>query len=325
MPKSVAPGPRTPSGPRRFTFLLMPEFSMIAFTSAIEPLRVANRMSGQLLYHWRTASLTGAAVTASNGVAVQVDGPAAAGNEDALVICAGLNPARYDSPALGAALRRALRGGAVLGAVCTGSVLLARARLLDGYRCTIHWEDLDSFAENFPQLDVSRRLFEVDRDRFTCSGGTAPLDLMMHFIARDCGRDLAVTVAEQMLHPHTREGAAPQRLSLPERTGVHHAGLLAALEAMEANLEVPLTPAEVAAHAGLSLRQLERLFHQHLHATPARHYLTLRLTRARHLARQTALPLLQIAVATGFASAAHFARAYRQHFGLPPSADRQGH
>ena len=314
---------RPRSGPRRIAFLLVPEFSMIAFTSAIEPIRVANRMSGKQLYEWRTVSLTGAAVTASNGVSVQVDGHAASGTEDALVVCAGLNPARYDSPGLAAALRRAWRGGAMLGAVCTGSVLLARARLLDGYRCTIHWEDLDSFVENFPQLDVSRRLFEVDRDRFTCSGGTAPLDLMIHFIARDFGRSLATTVAEQMLHPHTREGAEPQRLSLPERTGLHHGGMLAALAAMEANLENPLPPARIAANSGLSLRQLERLFHQHLGTTPARHYLTLRLTRARQLARQTALPLLQIAVATGFASAAHFARAYRQHFGLPPSADRQ--
>jgi len=309
--------------PERIGFLLIADFSMIAFTSSVEPLRMANRLAGQRLYDWRLMSVDGQPVRASNGVTVIPD----AGLDDVVageipIVCAGINVAQYGSRRIDAWLRAAARGGAMLGAVCTGSLLLARAGLLDGHRCTIHWEDMESFAEAFPDLDITATLFEIDRDRFTCSGGTAPLDMMVHGIALDHGHALAVGVAEELLHAFMRHPYDPQRTSLQHRTGISHPKLLAAITQMEAFLEAPVSLAELAANAGASTRQLERLFHDHLGTTPSRYYLELRLQRAWALLHQTALPIMQVAVACGFASASHFAKCYRAHYGHTPRAER---
>ena len=296
---------------------------MLAFTSALEPLRAANRVARQPIYDWRVMSGDGKPVTASNGIAVIADGciddtePC-----DMLVVCAGLHPERQVDDVLLAQVKRWRRAARQIGGVCTGSHVLARAGMLDGYRCTIHWEDLASFVETFPQLSISARLFEIDRDRFTCSGGIAPLDLMVDCIARDCGRDLATQVAEIMLHPEAREANTPQRLSLAERTGVHHSKLLAVLELMEKSIEAPETLEGLAAASDLSSRQMERLFQAHFGRTPKRYYMDLRLARARHLLRHTAMPIMEIAIAAGFSSAAHFAKCYREAYGYTPKSER---
>lgn len=311
--------------PRSFAFLLVRDFSMMPFTAAIEPLRAANRMSGETLYRWRTLSRDGAPVRASNGAAVQVDGMLRmAGLADAVVVCAGVNAYDQLDSELAAQLRRASRQGALVGSVCSGSIVLADAGLLDGRRCTGHWEDLETLAENYPALDVTKSIYEIDGNCFTCSGGTAPLDLMLHFIGQDFGRDLAAKVADQMLHHAARAAAGPQRLTLSQRTGVHHPGLLQAISAMEANIENPLPLPALAAHAGLSLRQLERHFAARLGQHPAAYYRNLRLDRARQLVQQTGLSMLEVAVATGFSSATHFAREYRRVFARAPSQDRGG-
>ncbi|WP_299193670.1 GlxA family transcriptional regulator [uncultured Erythrobacter sp.] len=309
---------------RKFTFLLVPEFSMMAFTAAIEPLRAANRVAGQPLYSWRVATLDGSEVKASNGVSVVADGPLAEVFEGGvLLVCAGLSANDHADPALLKSLRLQARRTDALGGVCTGSIILARAGLLDNYRCTVHWEDLVSFTENFPDLDVTSRLYEIDRDRVTCSGGTAPLDMMIHFIALDHGRELATGVAELMVHHFAREAHEPQRLSILERTGVRHPKLLQAIALMEEAIEQPVSVDLIADGAGLSPRQMERLFRMHFQKTPSRYYLGLRLARARHLLGHTALPVVQVALATGFASPAHFTKCYREAFGNTPSAERQ--
>ena len=309
---------------RKFTFLLVPEFSMIAFTAAIEPLRAANRVSGRSLYSWRVATLDGGEVKASNGVSVVADGALADVAEGGvLLVCAGLSANDHADPELLQALRMQARRSDALGGVCTGSIILARAGLLDDYRCTVHWEDLVSFAENFPKLEITSRLYEIDRDRITCSGGTAPLDMMIHFIALDHGRELATGVAELMVHHFAREAHEPQRLSILERTGVRHPKLLRAIALMEEAIELPVSLERIAEGAGLSARQMERLFRMHFEETPSRYYLGLRLARARHLLTHTALSVVQVALATGFASPAHFTKCYREAFGNTPSAERQ--
>jgi transcriptional regulator GlxA family with amidase domain len=311
--------------PRSFTFLLVPDFSLMPFTAAIEPLRVANRMEGQAHYSWRTASADGQSVRASNGTLVQVDTAISdAPPGDALIVCAGLRAADQKRAPIRAALRHHARRGVMIGSVCTGSVLLADAGLLDGHRCTVHWEEIESLAENYPALTVTRSLFEIDRDRFTCSGGTAPLDLMLHFIAADFGKDLGARVADQMLHHSARQSSEPQRLALSERTGARHPKLLDVIASMEAHLETPLPLAELAARAHLSPRQMERLFARELATRPSRYYRDLRLHRARQMVRHTGMSMMQIAVATGFASAPHFARAYGELHGVVPSRDREG-
>ena len=313
------------SGPIRVTFLLIPDFSMIAFTSAIEPLRAANRLAGQDLYRWAAVSADGAPVVASNGIVLNVGG-ALPEDEDVGVpfVCAGLNPTANLPPDLTGWLRRQGRHGVPLGAVCTGSLILAQAGLLDGYRCTIHWENLPGFREEFPDLDVTSMLFEIDRDRYTCSGGTAPLDMMVNSIALDQGHDLATEVAEQMMHTIIRHPQDPQRMALQHRTGVSNPKVLAAIERMEASLEAPVPLSELARSIALSERQMERLFQKHLGTTPSRRYLDLRLDRARHLLRQTSMPIMQVAVACGFISASHFAKCYRAQFGIAPRNERNG-
>ena len=319
-------GPTAQNRPLELLFLVVPDFSMMAFTSSIEPLRAANRLSGRKLYAWTTLTSDGQPVSASNGILLVPD--MAMGDVNsvpaAVVLCSGLRVERIDDPKLFAWLRRLARQGAAVGGVCTAPLLLARAGLLDGYRCTIHWENMEGFAEDFPELAITATLYEVDRDRFTCSGGTAPLDMMLRLIAEQHGQDLAVEVAELMVHSVMRHPYDPQRMSLSYRTGIRHPKLLGAIAHMEAFLETPISQADLAQSVELSSRQLERLFNKYLSVSPSRYYLTLRLNRARLLLTQTAMPILQVAVACGFTSAAHFARSYRSLFGHPPRQERPG-
>lgn len=321
-------GPAAETAAETILFLLIPDFSMIAFTSAIEPLRIANRLSGRRLYAWRLASRDGAPVAASNGIVIQVEAgiaahePTGAGPLPTVVLCGGLGSERFKDPALFAWLRRWDRRGAAIGALCTGAHVLARAGLLDGHRCTIHWENLPGFMEAFPEIDVTADLYEIDRNRFTCSGGTAALDLMLHRIALAHGEELATRVSEQCIVDRIRGPQDRQRMPLRLRLGVHHPKLLRAVELMEANIEEPLSQAALAREVGLSRRQLERLFRRHLARTPAQYYLEVRLERARHLLRQTDLPIMSVACAAGFISASHFTTCYRQLFGKTPRAER---
>lgn len=316
--------PKTDGAPRRIHFLLFNQFSMLAFTSSVEPLRSANRLSGRHLYTWEIITPSGALARASNGIHIQPDGairdPRAV--PDAVVLCGGVDTADFDHADVPQWLRREARRGAMLGGVCTGSLALARAGLLDGYRCTIHWENMEGFVEAFPHLDITATLFELDRDRFTCAGGAAALDMMIALIRAEHGDALAVQVAEALIHTGLRRPDDPQRLALRERVGVGHPKVLAAIARMEANLETPIPLEQLARDVGVSDRQLERLFRGHMNVSPSRYYLSLRLWRARALLDQTALTVLQVAVACGFTSASHFTKCYRAQFGVAPKRQR---
>ncbi len=309
--------------PHRIGFLLIPQFSMISFSTALEPLRLANRQSGKDLYAWELFSPDGRPVMASNGIEVRVQGGMEAANAlPVVVVCAGIDVHRFDNKAVLSWLRRMDRKGSDIGAVCTASHILARAGLLDGFRCTIHWENLASFAEDFPNLEVSSEIFEIDRNRFTCAGGTAPLDMMLNMISLQHGHELAASVADQFMHERIRDQHDHQRISLPARLGVRHPKLLTVIEMMEQNLEEPLSRSELARAARLSTRQLERLFRKYLSRSPARYYLELRLNRARLLLLQTNMSVIDVALACGFVSASHFSKCYRDFFGHTPRKER---
>lgn len=311
--------------PAHIGFLLIPDFALLAYASAIEPLRAANRLSGRVLYRWSHVSLDGGPATASNGVSIRADHAVGDGTRfDHVFVCAGGNPAAFQHAATFAWLRQLARRGVRLGGVSGGPYILAHANVLTGYRFTIHWEHAPALLEEYPELDLRRSLYEIDRDRLTCSGGTAPLDMMHAVIAREHGSELALAVSEWFLQTHVRSGEGPQRMPLRERLGISHAPLLRVVGRMEQNLETPLERAGLARLAGVSLRQLERLFRQHLGRSLGEHYLMLRLERARDLLRQTSLSVLETALACGFASASHFSRAYRARFGHPPRAERAG-
>jgi transcriptional regulator GlxA family with amidase domain len=304
-------------------FLLLPGFSMMSFAAALEPLRVANRVRQRDLYRWHIFSLDGGPVVASNGIPV---GPhSAIGEADgisAVFVCAGIAPQEQLDRRAIAWLRRLASRGALLGSVSNGGYLLAEAGLLDGYRCTVHWENMQAFADRYPRLQVTGRLFEIDRDRVTCAGGTAALDMMLHRIATDHGHGLSAAVAEQMVHTGIRDADKPQRMDLRHRLGVSHPRLLRAIRLMEQTLAEPLSTAELAREVGVSPRQLERLFKLYLGCTPSRYYLEARLKHGQALLWQTAMPIIEVAQACGFASASHFARSYRAFFGRPPRAER---
>ncbi|MCB2012013.1 MAG: GlxA family transcriptional regulator [Geminicoccaceae bacterium] len=325
---AVAAGQDGASGCEVIAFLLIPDFSMIAFASAIEPLRIANRLAGRPLYKWVLVSKDGSAVPASNNIPVNVDLAMdqleirVGQSMPTVVVCSGIGAERFQDKDVLAWLRRVDRHGATIGALCTGAHILARAGLISDHRCTIHWENLPGFVEAFPDLDVAADLFEVDRNRFTCSGGTAPLDLMLNRIGASHGEDLATKVSEQCLLDRIRGPQDRQRMPIRMRLGVHHPKLIMAIELMEANIEEPLSQELLAKYVGLSRRQLERLFRRHLGRTPAQYYLELRLERARHLLYQTDLPIMSIACACGFVSASHFSTCYRQMFGKTPRAER---
>ncbi len=309
--------------PQHLAVVVVPEFTMMPVTSAIEPLRIANRLSEKSLYKWTMHSIDGQPVAASNGILAMVDGDLASIPETAaILICAGLNVQHHTDKRLVAWLRKLARKGTSIGAVCTGAHILAEAGLLDGYRCTIHWENLPGFTEAFPEIEATGGLFEIDRDRFTSAGGTTALDMMLTLIASQHGPELASAVAEGILHSPIRHHSEHQRMSLPARIGARHPKLVGIIEEMEKNLEEPLSPSLLAKQAGLSTRQLERLFRRYLDRSPKRYYLELRLKKARSLLLQTGMSVINVALACGFSSPSHFSKCYRAFYGRTPYRER---
>lgn len=312
-----------PSSVEHFGYFLLPSFSLMAYASAVEPLRAANTIAGKPLYRWTVITIDGEPVTASNGMDVVAKADVRSDERyDYLFVVGGTGAEKFKDPRAVNYLRRLSRMGTRIVAVSTAPYLLAHAGLLDSRRCTIHWEYLDGFREDFPHLDITDELYEVDGSILTCSGGTASLDLLLHMISDDHGHDLAAHVSEWFLHKQIREQSEHQRMSLRFRVGVSHPKLLASIQHMEENLESPLDREEIAEAIGLSTRQLERLFRKYLNSTPRKYYFGLRMQRARVLLRQTTMSVLDVALACGFISASHFAKCYREYFGYSPRRDR---
>ena len=312
-----------PTRPQQIGFLLLNEFSMLAFASALEPLRAANRQTNRDLFNWVITTPDGTVAIASNGVEVRADGDLTILQECRMVfVCAGVNVRGNTDRNVLNLIRRLDRNGAVIGAICTGTYVMAAAGLLDGRRCTIHWENIDGLSEEFPELEITNDLFEVDGTRVTCSGGTASLDMMLNLITQAHGATLAAEISDQFIHDRIREPTDRQRMELRSRLGVSHPKLLAVVKTMEDNLEEPLAQTDIARMTNLSTRQLERLFRKYLNTTPTRYYLNLRLARARHLLRQTSMTILSVALACGFVSASHFSKCYRECYGCTPRAER---
>ena len=296
----------------------------MSYASAVEPLRAAVAISGRPLYAWAHLTIDGAPVASSSGVTITPDLALEAASElDLLLVCAGGNPATFVHEPTFAKLRALATFGLAIGGMSGGTWILARAGLLGGRRATIHWDHIPALLEDHPDLALERSLWVIDRDRITCAGGLASFDLMVELIGRRHGADLALRVCEWYLHTRTRSGDDAQRLSLRERWRTTNDRLLKVLAVMEERLEEPVGRAALAAIAGVTVRQLERLFAAHLGTTLGDHYLGLRLDRARTLLRQTSLSVAEIAVACGFAAAGHFARVYRARFGRTPTGERR--
>lgn len=296
---------------------------MLSFSAALEPLRMANRMSGKHLYEWHFLTPEDQPVTASNGLPFNPTLKQSESDQlDILLVVAGIGAQHAGNPELYQWLKHNSRKGISMGGTSTGSLILAEAGLLKDHTCTIHWENQASLAEQFPRLNVTGELYEIDRNIMTCSGGLAGLDMMLQMIAWKHGEELAKDVAEQCIHPAIRPAHEKQRMELQMRHPTNHPRLLKALEVMRANIEEVLTCQEIGDLVGLSTRQLERLFRNTVGASPATHYMNLRLERAQHLLRQSTLSILQISTACGFSSTSYFARCYRKRYGHSPRDER---
>lgn len=314
-----------PENPTEYGFLIVPGFSLIAYAAAIDTLRLANRVSGKTLYSWETISVDGKPITASNGLEVT---PIRAGKDigstyAALFVCGGIKVNMAWSQSMGECLRSLTKKKVALGALCNGSYLLAKSGVLDGYRCTVHWERLASMREEFPKLQLTDDIYEIDRDRFTCAGGTTPIDMMLELISKEHGPSMSATISESILIDRVRSMQDHQRIPLRQKLGTSQPKLTEAVLLMESNLEEPLSPDELAGYVNISRRQLERLFRSYLQCTPTQYYLGLRLRNARLLLLQTEKSIVEISLACGFASAPHFSKCYRDMFGLPPRDERR--
>ncbi len=312
-------------GPVHIGFLIMPDYSMITFANAVAVLRMANRQSGRELYRWTSVTMDGRPVASSDGLelnpgsSIEELGPVSL-----LFVCGGYEIEKQSSKPVLEMLRAQAANNVPLGALCTGTYILAAAGLLEGYRCTVHWENLSGLREQFPGLQLTSNLFVIDRDRFTCSGGVSSIDLMLNLIASIHGNQLVQQISEQFSHERVRTSTDAQRVPLQHLLGANQPKLVDAVSMMEANIEEPLSLDDIAGYLSISRRQLERLFQKHLNYAPSRYYMELRLSRARQLLLQTNLPIIDVAISCGFSAAPHFSKCYSEQYGKPPRSERLG-
>lgn len=305
-----------------FGFLTLPNYSMIAASSAIEACRIANYVAGGDIYRWQVLSLSGEPVEASNGLSLARTGALSGPfRPDILFVCGGVDIRSSVDRRTLEELRRMARRGQPLGALCTGSFALAEAGVMDGYRCAIHWENLSAIREEFADVEFVEDVFVIDGDRFTCTGGTAPMDMMAALVEARLGRGVKQRLAEQFILERLRGEGESQQPPVA-RHGPAHPALDYAAMLMRRTMDAPLAVTAIAARVNLSSRQLERLFRQHTGVGPAEYYLSLRLSHARDLLRQSDMSVTAVGIACGFVSPAHFSAAYRRRFGHAPRSER---
>ena len=310
--------------PAHFGLLVVPGFPLVPYSSAIETLRMANRLQHEKLYTWETVTISGQAVSASSGLEVMPK-RAAIGTSSfsSLFVCGGIRIRDAWSAELGGWLKMLAKKGIPLGGLSTGSYLLARAGLLEGCRCAIHWDRLATTREEFPNVSFTNSIYEIDRNRYTCAGGITAIDMMLHLISLEHGKELVQAISDQLVLDRMRCNLDQQRIPLHHEIGTSQPKLTEAATLMAANLEEPLTIEELASYVGVSRRQLERLFRCYLDQTPTHYYVGLRLKAARRLLMQTEKSITEVSIFCGFSSAGHFSKCYRDEFGLPPRSDRK--
>lgn len=315
---------------REFVFYLLPEFTLLAFASAVEALRLANAVLGYDAYAWRIVSGDGVAAEASCGISLKCDSTIAgerllAGTRDRpfmVVVCGGRNVERYVSKAGETWLRECRQNAIAIASLCTGAHVLAQARLLDDKRCVIHWENFPSFTEQFAGASVRTGLFEIDGAIHTCAGGAASFDMMLHIIRSDFGETVVSGVCEQAIVDRIRSSEDLQRMPFAPRTVKHHPVVARLIERMQETLADPVPVEVLMADIGLTRRQIERLFRNEIGQSPARFYMKLRLERAKLLLQQTKKPIVEVAIACGFSSASHFSKTYRDAYRCSPHEAR---
>ncbi len=303
----------------RFVFLLLPNYSLLGLSSAVEVLRAANRLSRAEIYSWQLVSDDSGLYPSSGGLALPTDPlESAIKGITHLVICGGDGSENLTDPRTLSFVREQARRAKLSGAISDGSYLAARAGIFDGYRSTIHWQCHDGYVEQNPDLDITRQIYEIDRDRFSCAGGSAAFDLFLQLVERDYGRHLSLEIAENFLHTDIRPQVSPQRLNPSFKFAASSPRLSGIIEHMEENLEIPLPLPKLAAHVGITTRQMDRIFKQYVGESPSKFYVGLRVRRAAYLLRQTNLSISEISVACGFASTSHLSKHFQRVWRMSP-------
>ena len=327
MPNSESrthPAAESARRPFRVDFILVPGFSLLALSSAVEPLRSVNRLLGEQRYEWMVTGHASGPVAASNGIEIAtacVIGTAPPA--DLTILIASLGVETFRNHAVFEHLRRLRAKHQLIGAISNATLILARAGVLAGRRVTVHWEMQQQLTTEFPDLDVCSNLFCWDGDVLTAAGGSAAMDMMLELIRVRDGRDTAVDVSEQFLHGPARPGDGMQRQDVRWRYGLTDRRIETAIRIMEDHLTSPLRIARIAELSGVSERQLERLFGDALGRCPSQFYLELRLKEARSKLLGSSETLEEIAEAMGFSSQAHFSRAVKAWCGASPLAIRK--
>ncbi len=298
-------------------------FALVPYASAIETLRMANQVAGQALYTWETLSMDGKSVNARCGLKISPDRAISEpADYAAFIVSGGTNIKQNWSIELGEQLKNIALNKTMLGALSTGPYLLAKAGVLDGYRCTAHWQVLAAMQEDFPRLILTDCIYEIDRNRCTCAGGTTAIDMMLHLISLEHGQKLSTELSENLLLDRTRSMHDRQCIPLRHEVGTSQPKLTEAASLMANNIEEPLNSDELASLINTSRRHLERLFSTYLGCSPMNYYLGLRLKNAQRLLKQTEKSILEISIACGFTSATYFSKCYRNKFGVTPKSDR---
>ena len=315
-----------PAQAKRFTygFVLVNDFSLLPMASAIEAMRMANHILGYKAYTWYTVSQSDLSVLASDMVSLNTDCDFTYdfSEFDAMFVCAGVNVHKQATPALLQFLKSLDQKNITLGSLCTGAYLLAQADLLTHSRCTISWDHMEMFRERFPSVLLESKLFVMDKQRMTCAGGTAPLDMVLSMVKADFGSEISAKIGEVFLTDRIRSERESQRVPLRAFLGTGHTLLTNTVSLMEANTEEPIDLDSIARYMTISRRQLERLFNKYLSCTPSRYYLQVRLAKAQRLLTQTSMSITDIGVACGFSTSPHFSKSYREFFGIAPSHER---
>lgn len=310
--------------PISYAFILFPGFPMMAFSALVEPLRAANQISGKVIYKWMVTGAGDKPILASSGFSLLPTMPFSVEMKvDRIVVCSGGDGDRLDASTEIKWIREMLRKGAALGAVADASFVLARAGLLDGYRCTIHWTSQPAFAESFPNIQLERSLFVIDRNRFTALGGVASLDMQLALIERDIGTEIAHGVADWFVHSSLRSPEERRPMPASLRHGIRDNVVLNCIAQMEHNIETPLTVSELSRRVSVSEDTLERAFQAAFGKSPGYFYRRMRLTHGRSLLEHSGLRIREIAQACGYSDQAAFSRAFRSEFGSPPAELRQ--
>lgn len=310
--------------PLRVAIAAIAPCSMSGAGPVIDTLRLANEIDGNALYAWQVLSPDGRDVALGGGAWLKAQAAFGADTEcDWLIVLGEGFQALGGQRAFLQALARVAAATPLVSGIHHGVWWLASAGLLDGHRVAVNWDIAQQFTEQFEHCIVSQQIFETGRDRATCCGGQATADFMLNMIARHHSRELAERIADALGMPVLRSGDERQRIPYVTAPGERHPRLNDALQLMEANIEEPLATDEIAALSGISRRQLERLFKQYLGAMPAKYYLNLRLIKARTQLQRSSQSVVQISLACGFASAAHFSNAYREKFGVTPREERR--